>query len=249
MAKNPPKLKDINPRKLLVPVIEAMKGYRMPNYRNVSIDYDDTGAVVAIIIYFIAREPSIGMTKLECYLICLDRLSKGETGNHLFKWSLTKSGNIRNFKKLIDFMIDKQLISRRGNYQFNILNSVLKIKGFPKMLGGIQHWMNMILNKFYYITAKDLKNLLKSSVMTQKGINQPQQPLLPDIEIKKSNKSGTSSVIARVNALIDKHGQEYESEPEEKLKENESQILEEWRKAMKRHDEESGLEEADDEED
>ena len=246
MSKNPPKLNNINPRKLLEPALVAMKDYCMLNYRDVSIDYDDTGAIVAIIIYFIAREPSIGMTKLECYLICLDRLSKVETGNHLFNWRLTKSGNIRNFKKLIEFMIDKQLISRRGNYQFNLLNSVLKIKKFPLMLEGIQHWMNVILNKFYYVTAKDLKNMLNIS-WTQRGTNQPQLPLLPNVEIKKPDKSGTSSVIARVNALIDKHQQDYESEPEEKLQEDEAQMLEKWRNAMKRHDEESEQEEDDNE--
>ena len=103
--------KSINPRDLIAPVIEVMKDYRMPTHKEVGIDYDDTGAIIAIIIYFIGGERSIGITKLEGYLILLDRLVMKETKQHLFYWSLTKGGHIRNFKKVIDFMIEQQLIS------------------------------------------------------------------------------------------------------------------------------------------
>ena len=137
--------KNKNPRDKIQDAIVFMGNYRLP-HGEVRMDDEDTGVIVAIILYFIAREPSIGMTKLECYLILLDRLCETETGRHLFHWTLAKNGRIPRFKRLIDFMIDRGLIQRRGKYQFDILeNAADIIKQLLKILKNILKCLDTIL--------------------------------------------------------------------------------------------------------
>lgn len=186
--------KSKNPRDLIAPVIEAMKDYRMPTHKEVGIDYDDTGAIIAIIIYYIGRERSIGITKLEGYLILLDRLVMEQTKQHLFYWSLTKGGHIRNFKKVIDFMIEQQLISRKGISQFNLLRNVSNITGFDRMFDGIFHWMSMILDKYFRVTASELSVQVLGSV----GSGRP----------KASSRQ--HALMSQMNDKLDDHKEEYE---------------------------------------
>mgnify|MGYP007069909796 CR=1 FL=1 len=159
---------DSNPRNLIAPAMQSMKAYNV-SVDGVSIDATDIGVIIAIILYFIAKEPSICMTKLECYLIFLDKEAQDNTGNHLFHWSLTKSCRIKNFTKVIDFMVNKQLIARSYNRRFNLLKTVLSIKDFPVMLVGIHKWLISIVNRYYFKSAGEMLIELKSFCDGSKG--------------------------------------------------------------------------------
>ncbi len=105
----------------------------------------DTGVIVALILYFIARDHSICMTKLNGYIVLLDMKIHADTGEHLFQLDLDSTGLIRDFRMFIEHMIDKNLISRRSNHQYNLLRDVLNIKKFQLMFADIYIYGSMRL--------------------------------------------------------------------------------------------------------
>ena len=79
------------PHDYLTQVIEEMKDYCLP-YGQVKIANPDTGVIVALILYIIAKEPTVNHTKLECYIILLNYMIKDATGIELFTWTLNSNG-------------------------------------------------------------------------------------------------------------------------------------------------------------
>ena len=148
---------------------------RMKNRRitHPDIDTEDTGAIVAIIMYFIAKEPSICMTKLECYLILLDRICVDKKKYHLFSWRLNEKGRIRDFKSFINSMKEQKLFYLRENskYYFEFVkdNADSIIDKFPLMLSNVISWLDSILN-----VCKDMnsREMLSCIIGTREKTNQ-----------------------------------------------------------------------------
>ncbi len=107
------------PNRLIASVIEETgKEYQLPSGA-VDMPVQETGAIVAIILYLIKAEPKIGITKLEYYIILLDKMCFQETGQRLFNYRLTYGPYgyfIQNFRAFLDFLEDKGVISKRRDY-------------------------------------------------------------------------------------------------------------------------------------
>ena len=152
----------INPRDLLEMARALMSNYRLPHGAS-SIDSEDTGAMVAIIIYFIARDSKISMSKIEYYFIILDCEIYKQFGSHLFHWTLRNSYQIRDFRKVIDFMIFQGLILRKGKSIRISTSSEEIIKNLRKMLQGILPVLEKIISEYRSNTAIDMQKLLSVS--------------------------------------------------------------------------------------
>ena len=146
------------PHDYLKRAVDEMKAYCLP-YGHVDIANPETGAIVAIILYMIAKEPAVGRTKLECYTIFLNRIIKGATGHELFTWGLNKKGRIGYFKKIFDYMIENGLILANGSYQFYIMDGTGTKKIIPRlsvMLDKVLPYLNKLLEDYKNITAKEM---------------------------------------------------------------------------------------------
>ena len=142
---------------ILAKVREEMREYRLPDGL-VNINNADTGVIVAIIIYFIAKEPKIGLIKLECYLYILKEKFYEETGGKLFSNVVSEeSQRIRNFYKFIDFMQENALINRDTDVsQFELTKQsgamVYKIR---IMFGEMLNFLDWVLSKGKQIPSSD----------------------------------------------------------------------------------------------
>ena len=171
---------------------QCMKDYCLsPDVTRIYIP--DTGVIVALILYFIARDYSVCMTKLNGYIVLLDRVIKDNTGEHLFHLDLDGKGLIRNFKYFIEYMINKKLISRRSNHQFNLLRDVLNIKEFPSMFYSIREWLDNVVNDCIFMSAQQLLEHLKN-------FRQKDNTSTHKVKQRKNNKF--ASAVNNVNSVI-----------------------------------------------
>lgn len=120
--------------------------------REVGMIPADTGVIILIILYFIEHEPTICRSKLEYYLLLLDRKCFEQTDVLLFSWYL-KNGRIRNFKRFIEFMIRRKLISLKG-YSFELTKAGHDLGIFFPELINIKYWMDKLLRDFHLKNAK-----------------------------------------------------------------------------------------------
>ena len=107
-------------------VVGAMKDYCLP-YGQVKITNPETGAIVALILYIIAREPTVNHTKLEYYIISLNRMIKDATGVELFTWTLNRRRRIGNFSRFFGYMEGREFIAPNGRSHFVILKGASNI--------------------------------------------------------------------------------------------------------------------------
>lgn len=137
--------------------IEEMKDYCLP-YRQVRIANPDTGIIVALILYIIAREPTVNHTKLECYIILLNRMIKDATGTELFTWKLNSRGLIGNFNKFFKHMKGRELIQPNGRSNLVIRNSASVRSILPRLetiiLRNLIPYLSKLLTKYENYTAK-----------------------------------------------------------------------------------------------
>ena len=122
-------------------------------YGEVDMPEQETAAIVAIILYFLEKEPKIGITKLESYIIMLDNMCLENTGKRLFHYRLTYGPHgyyIQNFRAFLDFIEDKKILSKRREYftrkKYRIdftPHQYVSDEIFPKML---LSWMKIIVS-------------------------------------------------------------------------------------------------------
>ena len=124
---------------------------------DIEVSVADRGVIMAMIIYFIAHEPTIELIKLEAYFVVLNRQCYKSFGEYLFNWTLTANGRLRNFKRFIDFMVEKELIRLNSNERhFGLTIKCAEIiKRFPKMfqsINGLLEWVS-ITGEMVYPTS------------------------------------------------------------------------------------------------
>ena len=112
-------VKQYEPSAILAHVIEQTREeYQLPpGY--VEIPLEETAVISAVILYFIQEEPKIGITKLESYIILLDKLCLDEKGRRLFSYKLTYGPfgyYIQNFRAFLDFLQDRGILSKKREY-------------------------------------------------------------------------------------------------------------------------------------
>ena len=163
----------------------------------------DTGVIVALLLYFIAREHSICMTKLNGYIVLLDMKIHADTGEHLFQLDLDSTGLIRDFRMFIEHMINKNLISRRSNHQYNLLRDVLNIKKFPLMFADIYKWLNEVVNDCVFMTAQQLLEYLKSLQQNNNSST---------TNVKQRKNKNIANAISNVNSVIRQNVLDFERE-------------------------------------
>lgn len=133
--------------------VEKMKAQRLP-YGQVRIANPDTGVIVALILYIIAKEPTVNHTKLECYIILLNRMVKDATDTELFTWQLNRGGRIGNFRHFFDYMEGKELIQPNGRSRFVILKGASNIlPQLTTILRNLLPCLHRLLNRYGDYTA------------------------------------------------------------------------------------------------
>ena len=157
LGKNLPSIDDnYEPHNYLKRAIFAMSAYRVSD-EQVNIANPETGAIAAIILYIINAEPKVSRTKLECYLILLDRMVKETTGKELFTWTLNKYGRINNFKRIFDNMLERGLLSKNGSARFFIPRVGWNIvQGLPVILDDLLPYLDKLLARYDDYTAGEM---------------------------------------------------------------------------------------------
>ena len=138
---------------------QHMKDYRFSQDEAIEVGMtpEDTGVIILIILYFIEQEPTICRSKLEYYILLLDRKCFGAKNVLLFNWDL-RNGRIRNFKKFIEFMIRKMLISFQGNHSFSLTQEGAKLSNRFAELCNINPWLKEIMHDYKDKTAKQTES-------------------------------------------------------------------------------------------
>lgn len=107
------------PNEILNPVIaRTREEYQLPP-GTVEMPREETAVISAVILYFINGEPKIGITKLESYIILLDKMCLDTTGRRLFSYKLTYGPfgyYIQNFRVFLDFLQEKGILTKRREY-------------------------------------------------------------------------------------------------------------------------------------
>ena len=138
-------------------------GYMYRHNKEMDIALTDTGVIVAMILYFLTEEPNASMTKLECYLLLLNKKYLDASGEHLFLWKLSKSGRIRNFKKMIEHMVSLKVISHGGGSLLIVERGADGLKkNFKYMFDGVLGAMKDVLKVGMKKTAKEMLSLVTS---------------------------------------------------------------------------------------
>ena len=116
---SPSSIVPYKPNEIIASIIEETREeYQLPPGA-VEMPREETAAIVAAILYFINEEPKIGITKLEYYIILLDKMCFDDTGKRLFSYRLTYGPfgyYIQNFRAFLDFIEDKKILSKRKKY-------------------------------------------------------------------------------------------------------------------------------------
>ncbi len=147
---------EYTPHDYLKKAIIEMKDYCLP-YGQVKIANQETGAIVAIILYVLAKEPKAVRTKLECYIILLNKLIREETCNDLFTWKLNNKGRVSSFSKFWDYMLMSGLLLSNGRSRFYVLGGAGKIIArLPIMLDRLLPYLNKILVNYEDYTAGEI---------------------------------------------------------------------------------------------
>ena len=161
---------------LLGRVSSAMKdkGYCLPPTVQ-GVHTDDTGAVIAVVLYFIMKEPKISKKKIKCYLLLLNRICQKKGRGDIFRWQLEQlnTNSIQKFiDELIDFMKKRKLIRLNGNSKSQLV--VHEVPTFfteilPLIPSNVIVWLNSIVNVCKKKTGQDMENsMLPSNKITKK---------------------------------------------------------------------------------
>lgn len=144
------------PHNYLKRAIFAMTAYRVSD-EQVEIANSETGAIAAIMLYIINAEPKVSRTKLECYLILLNKLIKEATGKELFSWTLNKYRRISNFKFVFKHMIECGLLSENGSARFFVSSKAWNIvQGLHIMLDDLLPYLDKLLARYDDYTAGEM---------------------------------------------------------------------------------------------
>lgn len=149
-------------------VLIGMACKRMEPYRfsqeeaaKVGMRPEDTGVIILIIVYLIDRSKKKGekvcRSKLEYYLLLLDRKCFKERGVLLFTWTLKKNGRIHNFKKFTEFMVNKGLIISNGSAYFELTKVGDGLGTYFAEIPIIARWLDNFIARWASDTAKNME--------------------------------------------------------------------------------------------
>lgn len=123
-----------------------MKDYRFSD-EQLDIQPEDVGVIILIALYFIANDNAVSRTKLEAYILMLDRMCFEKRGVLLFRWKL-HGGRIRNFKEITDYMLRRGLIRIKGRSYFELDTLGKELGNSFAMLSNIKPYLDEILRKY-----------------------------------------------------------------------------------------------------
>lgn len=161
---DPSPLKSYSPNEILIPVIEkTRREYQLPPGA-IEMPIEETAVISAVLLYFIQEEPKIGITKLESYIIMLDKLCLDEKGRRLFSYKLTYGPfgyYIQNFRVFLDYLQEKGILTKRREYYARkkyrmdfTAHVEITAEIFPSVM---LDWMNRILTAWHGAGADHTK--------------------------------------------------------------------------------------------
>ena len=136
-----------------------MKPYRLaPNEAaEVGMFPEDTGVIVLLILYLLDAVGRICRSKLEYYLLLLDRNCFDERGAPLFTWDL-QHGRIRNFDKFTKFMMERRLIFSNGSAYFKLDEAgKALVSQYSAVLVNVKRWLDTLVDEWGDKTVAQMK--------------------------------------------------------------------------------------------
>ena len=120
-----------------------------------NIPHEDTGVVIGLIVYFIAHEPTINLTKLEAYILLLNVICSRLYGRAFLECRLTTGGRIGHFRTFINYMKEKELIKIGDNHAYCLCtNAAWLIKNTPNIFMSITPILIAILQNWGHKNGK-----------------------------------------------------------------------------------------------
>ena len=148
-----PKARKYKSNNLIGMASKHMENYRFSDER-LDIPPEDVGVIILIALYFIENDKAVSRTRLEAYILMLDKKCFKERGVILFGWTL-KGGRIRNFKAITDYMLKRGLIRIKGRSYFELDTSGKALGSSYAMLSNIKYWLDEILREYKDKTGSD----------------------------------------------------------------------------------------------
>ena len=203
---------------LLQSVSLAMKqkGYCLPPEVQ-GVHTNDTGAVIAVVLYFIMKEPKINKKKIKCYLLLLNRICQYKGKGDIFRWELDEHFIQKFIDALIDFMKKRKLIRLSGNSKSQLV--VYEVPTFfteilPLIPPNVVYWLNTMLNVCKNKKGNKMENaMLHVNFLTNDGliamlqatINKNTQAYIKKQSGISSNANEVLMIVEKCLELIDEH--------------------------------------------
>ncbi len=119
------------------------------------IQQADTGVIIGLIVYFIAREPKINRTKLEAYILLLNIICCKAYNKAFIDCTLTSAGRIGCFTNLMNAMEFNELISPRKHNTYPLCTKASWIiANSSKIFAGIEPSLHFILDTWGHKNGK-----------------------------------------------------------------------------------------------
>lgn len=156
---------------LLRPLIEKTGNqYKLPS-GSANASLLESSAIVVIILYFVEKDPSLGITKLQHYIIMLDTICFQQQKKRLFGYRLLEGCHglyIRNFREFLDFLQSKGLVQiQKKHYDEERFKYVytpeyhIESEMIPEPL---LTWMHYVLSTWRGVGADQTKAEIESQI-------------------------------------------------------------------------------------
>ena len=134
---------------------KMLKGYCLHYGQIRDIQQADTGVIIGLIVYFIAREPKINRTKLEAYILLVNIICCRAYNKALIDCTLTSAGRIGCFTNLMNAMELNELISPRKHNTYPLCTKASWIIAHSSnIFAGIEPVLRFILDTWGHLNGK-----------------------------------------------------------------------------------------------
>lgn len=199
-----------------VSLVMKEKGYCLPPEIQ-GVHPNDTGAVVAVVLYLVMKEPKINKKKIKCYLLLLDRICQYKDRGEIFRWQLHPNFIQKFIDELIDFMKKRKLIRLNGNSKSQLVT--YEVPAFmknvlPLIPPNVLYWLNTMLNVCKNKKGNKMEDaMLHVSTLTsdrliamlQATIDKNTQAYIKKHQGISSNANEVLAVVKECLKLINKH--------------------------------------------
>lgn len=135
-----------NPNGLIGMASKFMSNYQLPD-GVVKTRPKDTGVIVLVALYMMDKDKKVSRTKLEGYMIILNKLCLKKHNIVLFDWDM-QGRHIRNINTVTNFMLRKGLIQLKNRSYFELAEAGKDLTSCFATLINIRKWLDDMLKDY-----------------------------------------------------------------------------------------------------